>query len=221
MDVAAASRGRLLGWITLVAALATLNYGARFAGGKPPDDALYRWDTAVGGLVQYTLIFSFVLWIAHGLPKRLLFALRRPNSWKQAAGSAFLVLLGIVVLSAALSPILHAGEEQGLTPDRWEPSRAVPFFANFAVIAGAGPVVEELAFRGLGFTLLERFGRTTAILLVGLAFGLAHGLLEALPILVAFGSGLAYLRSRTGSVYPGIALHAVFNAVALTLAVAA
>ena len=67
--------------------------------------------------------------------------------------------------------------------------------------------------------MLARFGRAAAIALVGLAFGLAHGLVEALPILAAFGAGLAYLRSRTESVYPGILLHATFNGIVLLASV--
>ena len=81
------------------------------------------------------------------------------------------------------------------------------------------PLVEELMSRGIGYRLLEPFGRWWAVVLVGLAFGLAHGLVGALPILAAFGAGLAYVRSRTGSVYPGIILHGGFNSVVLILAV--
>jgi membrane protease YdiL (CAAX protease family) len=81
------------------------------------------------------------------------------------------------------------------------------------------PVVEELTFRGLGYSLLEPIGRLAAILWVGVAFGLAHGLIEGLPILIVFGCGLAFLRERSGSVYPGMAVHATFNAVALIVAV--
>jgi len=58
-----------------------------------------------------------------------------------------------------------------------------------------------------------------AIVGTGVLFGLAHGLVEALPILVALGIGLAFLRARTDSLYPGFAVHALFNAIALTLAV--
>jgi membrane protease YdiL (CAAX protease family) len=60
----------------------------------------------------------------------------------------------------------------------------------------------------------------SAIIGVGLAFGLAHGLIEALPILSLFGIGLAWLRERTDSVYPPILLHAVFNGFALAVSVA-
>ena len=52
-------------------------------------------------------------------------------------------------------------------------------------------------------------------------FGLWHGLVEALPVLIIFGTGLAFLRSRTRSIYPGMILHATFNAAALLIAVAA
>jgi len=67
--------------------------------------------------------------------------------------------------------------------------------------------------------VLVRFGRWTAIVLVGIAFALAHGLVEAFPFLAAFGAGLAYLRSKVNSVYPGMVVHGLFNAVALTVAV--
>jgi membrane protease YdiL (CAAX protease family) len=82
-----------------------------------------------------------------------------------------------------------------------------------------GPIVEELTFRGLGFYLLEPYGQTTAIVVIGITFGLWHGLIQALPVLIVFGTGLAYLRSRTGSIYPGMLLHAAFNAGALLIAV--
>ena len=82
------------------------------------------------------------------------------------------------------------------------------------------PIVEELTFRGLGYSLLARYGRWTAIIATGLAFALAHGLVNAFPLLAAFGIGLAYLRSRVDSVYPGMIVHGLFNAVALTVAVA-
>jgi membrane protease YdiL (CAAX protease family) len=57
-------------------------------------------------------------------------------------------------------------------------------------------------------------------LVIGITFGLWHGLVEALPVLIIFGIGLAYLRSRTNSIYPGMILHATFNSAALIIAVA-
>ena len=38
-------------------------------------------------------------------------------------------------------------------------------------------------------------------------------------MLIPFGAALAYVRDRTDSVYPGMVVHASFNAVALAYAV--
>ena len=43
----------------------------------------------------------------------------------------------------------------------------------------------------MGYSLLERYGRPLAVAVVGIAFGLAHGLVDALPLLVTLGAGLA------------------------------
>jgi hypothetical protein len=92
--------------------------------------------------------------------------------------------------------------------------------ANFVVVTVLAPVVEELTYRGLGFAVTrDRFGLAAAVAITSLAFGLAHGLVVALPILTLFGVVLALLRARTASLYPPIVLHAVFNGLALLLAV--
>jgi membrane protease YdiL (CAAX protease family) len=85
------------------------------------------------------------------------------------------------------------------------------------VIALIAPVVEELMFRGLGYSLLRPLGEVPAILWVGVAFGIYHGLLDALPILIAFGAALALVRARTNSVYPGMVVHALFNTITLVV----
>jgi len=216
---AALVSGRLVAWIGLVAVLAVLAYGSRAAEGKPPHDFVYRYELAVGGLIQYGLVLAVVVAIAWGAQPRALLGLRRPSSWAQAAGLALAVLVAVHALNVGLSPFLDPGREQGLEPSGWDASRALPFALNFAIISLVGPLVEELTFRGLGYSLLERFGRLFAVVAVGLGFALVHGLLEGLPILAAFGSGLAYIRARTGSVYPCIVLHAAFNALQLMLAV--
>lgn len=208
----------MVGWTALVAALSTINYVSRATEGKPPRDILYHYSAAIGGFIQYALILGLVLALARpSVADRL--ALRPPASWKRALLLALGAIVAVYVFAGALTPFLDPGNEQGLTPKNWDPDRAGAFAANFVVIAGMAPLVEELTFRGLGFHILRRLGEWPAILLVGLAFGLAHGLVEGLPILAFFGACLAFIRSRTGSVYPTILVHAVFNAIALTVAV--
>jgi membrane protease YdiL (CAAX protease family) len=212
-------RGKLYGYLVFVGVFAALNYASRLVPNKPDRNVLYTWSAAIGGLVQLAIVLGIVLAIARDQPKDEYLGLRRPSSWALAAGLIVLVLVGVFALSAVLSPLLHPGQEQGLVPKTWHPDRAAPFVANFLVVAVVAPIVEEITFRGLGYKLLEPFGKWTAILLVGLLFGLAHGLVEALPILAAFGAGLAYVRMRTGSVYPGMIVHAAFNSLVLIVAV--
>ena len=191
----------------------------RFTEGKPDPNVLYQWSTVANALIQYAVIALIVYGIAGLGNRRQLLAVRRPTSWWVALRVAVAIGIGMAVLTAALGPLLHPGREQGVTPDVWEPRHAAAYVVNGLVICVVAPIIEELTFRGLGYSLLVRFGRWTAIVLVGIAFGLAHGLVEAFPFLAVFGAGLAYLRSRVDSVYPGMIVHGLFNALALTLAV--
>lgn len=208
--------GRLAIWVVLVGTIIAISYLG--ASEDPPEDVLYTWSAAISGLFYYALVFAAVFLISRGRAVDLL-ALRAPPSWARAAVISIVLLVAIFALNGVVEIFLDPGEEQGLVPEDWDPSRAKPFVANFVVVALLAPVVEELMFRGLGFSLLRRFGKVAAILLVGLAFGLAHGLVEALPLLAAFGVALAYLRSETASVVPPIILHSLFNAIALVYSV--
>lgn len=211
--------GKLAGWFVLVGVISAISYAGRFAGGKPPKNALYDYSTAVSELILFAIILGFVFLIARGLPKRDAFALRQPRSWGEAVGLWFAVLFVVGITNAIFNPLLHGGREQGLTPSGWEPKHAAAFALNLVAFALIGPIAEELTFRGLGFYLLQRYGQTAAIVVIGITFGLWHGLIEALPVLVVFGLCLAYLRARTDSIYPGMILHAFFNGAALAIAV--
>jgi CAAX protease family protein len=212
--------GRALAWVVFVGLFAAIGYASRLTEGKPDKDILYSYAVLIGSAVQYAVMLGIVLLIGRGLPKRELLGLRRPvTRFWPTVGLTAGTLVGIYAVSATLAPFLDAGEEQGLTPDRWDPSRAGAYAASFVAIAGIAPVVEELVYRGEGFSLLERYGRWVAIVGTAVAFGLGHGLIAGLPILVVFGLGLAWLRDRTRSVYPGIALHSLFNGIALIAAV--
>jgi hypothetical protein len=113
-----------------------------------------------------------------------------------------------------------AAKEQGLTPDRWEPDKALTFAAGAAVVVLVAPLVEELFFRGLGVGLLAFAGPSVAIGVPAVAFALAHGIPAALPTLLVFGGGLAWIRYRSESIWPCFLTHAAYNGVALAIAAA-
>jgi membrane protease YdiL (CAAX protease family) len=208
---------RLAQWLTLVAALIALSYAARLTSGKPDPEVLYHWSTAIGGLVQDAIVLILVLAIARRAPGLL--ALRPPRSVGRAALYVVAGVVAIYLFESIYTAIVHPGNEQGLTPKHWEPAHATAYVVNGLVICLWVPFVEELTFRGLGYSLLAPLGEWPAILTVGLLFGLAHGLVLSLPIIAAFGCVLAWIRANTDSAFPGMVLHATFNLIALVAAV--
>jgi membrane protease YdiL (CAAX protease family) len=207
-------------WLLLVALLAAVAYAGRAQGGDPPEDALYLYSTAISGIVLYGILLGIAVALGRGLPKREFFALRRPASWPRAVGLAFAGYVGILIGAGVLLQVLGAGDEQGLTPEGWDSSRAGAYAANFLAIAFVGPVVEELLYRGAGVSLFAALGALPAVAITSLAFGLAHGLVLALAALVFFGIVTALLRLRTDSIYPCMLVHCAFNATSLVVAVA-
>ena len=208
---------KLAAFGALVATISSLNYLGTYAihaSKAQTENTLYHYSTAVLAVVVYALMLLFVLWIADW--KREPLALRRPRNWLGALGLAALVFVGILLVNLAIDPFLHAGREQGTIPPHWLPAHAGAYAANWIVVAGVAPVVEEITYRGLGFTLIDaRFGTTVAIVAIGVLFAVSHGLFQALPELAIFGAALAWLRSRVDSVYPGMLVHSAFNSVAL------
>ncbi len=208
---------RLAGWLVLVGLMIAVSYLGRATEGKPDPNILYQWSTAIGGLVQDGIVLVLVLALA-GFSRDLL-ALRRPTSIAQALRIIGVAIVAIYAFEVVYSALTDPGNEQGLTPDEWEPAHAAAYVVNAIVICTWIPFVEELTYRGLGFSLLQRYGRWPAIIAVGVLFGLAHGLVVSLPIIAAFGCALAWIRARTDSVVPGMFLHGLFNLVALVAAV--
>jgi membrane protease YdiL (CAAX protease family) len=75
-------------------------------------------------------------------------------------------------------------------------------------------IFEELAFRGLlQGRLYVLMGRIQTILVVGVAFGLAHGITAGLPFHIGGGIWLAFLRDRSGSLLPGMVAHMLYNTI--------
>jgi membrane protease YdiL (CAAX protease family) len=211
---------RLAAWLGFVLLITGLNYLGRVAGEDPPDDLAYRWSSSVGAVVVYAVTLLILLLISWGLPRREVFALRRPPSWGRAAGYTAVALMAIWLASVALSPFLDADDEQGFVPDNWDSSRAPAFVAFFVSVAVVAPIVEELTYRGLGFALLAPYGTVLAVIATGVLFGLSHGLLVGLPILTAFGLAIGWLRAKSDSIYPPMILHGIFNGTALIVSVA-
>ena len=213
-------KGRLIAWSLIVGFLALIAYSAQLSNSMPEKDVAYQWSSSIAGAVEYAIALGIVYLLTIGLDRRVFLAFRRPASWRRAVGISGLVIVAVFVVSAAVSPFGNPEKEQGLIPDRWDSSRAAQFAAFAVVVTIIAPIVEELMFRGVGYGLYEQYGQTVAIVVVGLAFALVHGLIAGFPVIFTFGLGLAFLRSRSNSIYPCMLLHAAFNGFGLAVGIA-
>jgi membrane protease YdiL (CAAX protease family) len=211
---------RVIGWSAFVAFFSILAYAAQLSNGEPAKDVAYRWDSSILGLLEYGIVFAVVMLLTLGLDRRRFLGFRRPTSWWRGVRISASVLFVVFVVGTIVGQFGNAEKEQGLIPQSWDSHKIAQFAAFTGIVTVVAPIVEELMFRGVGYGLLEPFGRNAAVILVGLAFALTHGLVVGFPVIAAFGIGLAYLRSRTESIYPCILLHACFNAAGLALGVA-
>jgi membrane protease YdiL (CAAX protease family) len=219
--------GPLIAWLVFVGMLVVIAYAGRVSGAETPDDVAYQWSSSILGFIQYWFFLAVIVAIALISKMELqdAFALRPPRSWPRALGLAVLALVVIYAGAFVYEQVLSlfgdwsATDEQGLVPQGWDSSRAAPFIAFFLVVTLLAPAVEELTYRGLGISLLEPWGAALAIIVTGVLFGAAHGLIVGFPVLAFFGIVVGWLRVRTDSVLPGIVLHATFNGIALIAAV--
>lgn len=204
-------------WLAVAAVQIATSFGLRGNGGSAGDEPIFDYALGVGSLFVYSVIV-LVTWAIARLYSDAGDALGlRPFAGRYVGYAAVLVVASLIV-AAALEPVLNAGEEQGLAPQEWESGRLAPFLFNAIVIVTVVPFAEELFFRGLGVTVLGQFGPAAAVIGTALIFGLAHGILVALPPLVFFALGLAWIRLRSQSVWPGVIAHSAFNAIGLAAA---
>jgi len=208
---------RLALWLFFTGAFAALNLLSRSEGERPDDDVIYQYSFGIGSLAGYAILFSLVLALTVGLPRREVLALRRPDSWRRAIGLALGSLVLIYIGAALALALTNAGDEQNLTPADWDRSRAGAYALSFVAVVFAAPITEELLYRGLGLSLLHmRIGVPAAVGVTALLFGLGHGLLLSLAAFVWFGIVIALLRLRTDSIYPPFIVHCTFNAIGMT-----
>ncbi len=208
----------LAAWLCVTAVLVAIGFaGATAEGAEDRRDVLFRYEFALGSVAVYGILVGLTWFFARWFgDARAALGLRRfPLRWLWI--TLCLTILAVLV-SAALEPLLRAGEEQGLAPREWRGDRAAAFAVNALVVVLVVPFAEELFFRGLGVRVLGFLGGLAAVGGTALAFALAHGLLVALPALGFFGLALGWVRYRTASVWPGYIAHAAYNGVGILVA---
>jgi uncharacterized protein len=202
------------GWSLLAVLFIAGSFLSREISTEDTKNIFYDYDFAVTTIVWYAALVGLTFALAIPYPRTRRALGLNPFRWRWV-GIAFGFIIGVLILSVLLEPLLHGGREQGLSPDEWQPEHARAFLLNGVLVSTVVPFAEELFFRGLGVRALQFFGGMSAVVITGLVFGFSHGVLGALPPLVLFGIALGWVRLRSGSVWPGVLAHGFFNAVGI------
>jgi uncharacterized protein len=174
-----------------------------------------------------TLIMLFVV-TQDGLRGNSRLSLGLTRSGWQTWGLAFLLPLPILGVSYGLAWASGMAAFAAPAESGWLPNLLINLVINFFIIT-LFVVSEEIGFRGYMLPRLKQLGDTRAILLSGFLHGLWHlplilltsfYLAEGNPwltiplfllLLTAAGCIYGKLRLATGSLWPGVILHASFN----------
>jgi uncharacterized protein len=202
-------------WTAIAVVLIVLGFAGTSSGGAERN-VLYDYSFGIGSIVIYAILIAITLALASGLGNPIDAAGIKRFAWKWVGIAIGLIIL-VLVIGQILEPVLHAGEEQGLEPTEWRSDRAGAFLLNGIVVSTVVPFAEELFFRGVGVPAWLPFGPLAAIVVTALAFGLGHGILAALPVLVPFGLAQAWVRWRADSVWPGAIAHGFYNGTAIVV----
>ena len=101
------------------------------------------------------------------------------------------------------------------SPDLPMPSGALGVLSSFFRVAVVAALTEEICFRGVVMGHLRRFGDFFAVAMASVVFALMHCNLIQAPFALIVGFALGYLCIRTGSLWTGIAVHALNNSISL------
>ena len=123
------------------------------------------------------------------------------------------VLIGIISAIALVISLTRYSPPKQLVVDLFLRETNTPFLLYTGLFAAvAGPIVEEIFFRGFLYAAIKRYiGIFPAALISAGSFALLHThLVGFLPIL-ALGILLAYLYEKTGTLVSSVTVHIVHN----------
>jgi membrane protease YdiL (CAAX protease family) len=118
-----------------------------------------------------------------------------------------------------LSLIGQPDAKDTITEDLGAKDSTVALIAVTFLVTVCAPLAEEFFFRGYFFGALRKNGFWFAALFTGLAFGTVHVFGSPIAFIIplaGLGVALCFIREKTGSLYPGIALHCLNNSVAMS-----
>ncbi|MCL2504335.1 MAG: CPBP family glutamic-type intramembrane protease [Coriobacteriia bacterium] len=218
--------------VPLSALVAGLILGTAAVQSMPPGNRIAVRAVTLGG--AYVLQAVALLWMSRWRSTEVLGALglkaqdaERSAQTASDAIQAIVTVPGLLILTRTIAAVWgdFAVRILGWKPPEGTELTTTLFGSGWVGIALtvimvviAAPVVEEVVFRGIMFGALRgRIGTWPSIVLSAVVFALCHlSLWVALPTFV-LGVALGWLAARHRTLWPAIALHALYNGTVVVL----
>ena len=170
------------------------------------------WPEAVVSGVNALIVLGFA-GLRH---KEIVALLGVPRiAWRNAIELTLLSLALLALMSIYFALIEYLGVPMLRAASEFQKARW-GLGAMVVLVSLMPAVVEEMAFRGVIQSSLEHvFDWREAWIIQAALFSVLHLLPMMFPSHFVIGLGLGYLRHRSKSLYPGMVLHASWNALVL------
>lgn len=158
----------------------------------------------------------YTLWTFRKASRRDLGIKRFKKRWIAYTVGLYIFQLFVVFIAnsvvKALWPVVDLDQVQDVYPFGHSTWAVYGSFVTSVLIA---PIIEETLFRGLLFgSLMNKFSAVWAAILSSAVFAIMHGQLNVMIYTFCLGLILCWLYKRSGSIFPGILLHLLNNAIA-------
>jgi len=176
---------------------------------------------STGGMDLLVMLFILHFVIVRHQQKVIALGISFKNFLKNLRLSMYAYLSFLPIVAVILLFVLLVSRLLNYTPPPepiyeliFQEKRVVLLIVISVLISVAGPIIEEIFFRGFLYSALrKRFRVFWAVLISAFVFSLLHtNVLGFLPIL-GLGVLLAYLREKTNSLMPSICIHVVHNTI--------
>lgn len=199
---------RVVGWLYGLLLMTSLVFGIAYFVERTGD--FLPWIALADGIV----ILGFAVRY-----RKDIVALLRPSTFDRNARK--MLAIATVIQFALLGAVFYLLEQTGIPFERITDEMQRHDYALWQLLALyslAPAVFEEIAFRGIIFDRLRRvLGEREGWLVQAALFSALHLSPVIFPTHFAMGLIFGWLRMRTGSLIPGMVLHAAWNAAIILL----
>ena len=195
--------------------------------GNPPTPAALGTDKTVLflsilGVVPAHILTFFMIWLIVTRGGKLPFfktaGLEWPKSWSPTKWTVACIVFAVVLLGFGLLVTkLYGGSKTQL--DLLTESSTQARLATAFVAFATAPLVEELIYRGLLYSALERtLGVVVAVIIVSVLFAGVHVIqyinnISVIAVITLLSISLTLIRAYSGKLLPSVVIHLVFNGV--------